>query len=392
MIFSNTPKTCAKHKSYAESDFAYLDRSSTKDSQCIREVIEHWIGKYPDCADRRDLIGRFKSNDDLQHTSAAFELYIHELLLGLSYTVLIHPDTESDKSTKPDFLVKKNDDSFYLEAVQSFEENQAERSGNSRLKVVYDTINRLRSYDFFLGLNYRGLPNTNLPGRRLRNDLEKWLKSLDYDSIQKKLEIEGYDCLPKFSFEFDGWEVIFTAIPRNPKFRDKPIDGPIGLRTPEARWLSTWEVIRDSILEKGKYYGELVFPLVIAVNANVFHLDKIDVMEALFGKEQFEFNTSNLDRKPKMSRAPNGVWHGPNGIRNKNISAVLIGFDIKPWTFGVRGLCLYLNPWATYPLDGEICKLDKAMSRNGKITWIEGIQPKTILELPACYPGINKNS
>jgi len=304
--------------------------------------------------------------------------------------VSIYPETKSSKSTRPDFLAQDNDNNlFYVEAVQSIENSQKVCSANVRLNVVYDTINRLRSYDFFLGLDYEGLPNSNLPGRQLRNDLEKWLKSLDFDSVQKKLEIEGYDSLPKISFNFDGWEVDFTAIPRNPENRDIPIDGPIGLFCPEARWLSTWETIRDSLLTKGSYYGELESPLIIAVDANVFHLDKIDIMQALFGQEQFTFDRSNIEREPRMRRAPNGVWHGPQGIRNKEISAVLIGFDIKPWTFGVRDLWLYLNPWATCHIQGDICKLNKAAPNNGKMEWIEGIHPKTILKLPECYPGIN---
>ena len=233
-------------------------------------------------------------------------MYLHELLLCLGYVVSIHPETKSSKSTKPDFLVQDNDNNlFYIEAAQSIEANQEERSANARLNVVYDTINRLKSYDFFLGLDYKGFPNSNLPGRRLRNELEKWLKSLDYNAVHKAHEIEGYNSLPKFSFKSDGWEVVFTAIPRNPENRDKPLDGPIGLFCPEARWLSTWETIRDSIITKGSYYyGELGLPLVIAVNANVFHLDKIDIMQALFGQEQFTFDSSNLDREPKMSRGP----------------------------------------------------------------------------------------
>ncbi len=390
MIFSKILRTNKGPKYFSESDFDFLDKSAREDAKCIRGVIESWIRNYPDIDDRKDLIGRYKSNDNLQHTSSAFELYLHELLLCLSYVVSIHPETKSSKSTKPDFLVQDNDNNlFYIEAVQSIEASQGERSANARLNVVYDAINRLKSYDFFLGLDYKGLPNSNLHSRRLRNELEKWLKSLDYNAVQKVLEIEGYSSLPKFSFKSDGWEVVFTAIPRNPENRDKPLDCPIGLFCPKARWLSTWETIRDSIIAKGSYYGELGLPLVIAVNANVFHLDKIDIMQALFGQEQFTFDSSNIDREPKMSRAPNGVWHGPQGIRNKEVSAVLIGFDIKPWTFGVRSLYLYLNPWATYPVKGEISKLDKAISNNGKMTWIEGIHPKTILKLPACYPGMD---
>jgi hypothetical protein len=107
---------------------------------------------------------------------------------------------------------------------------------------------------FFLGVDYKGLPNANLPGRKLRNELGRWIKSLDYDSVQKTVDIEGYNSLPKISYDFNGWKVVSTALPRNPNNRDKPIDAPIGLLCPEARWLSTWETIRDSVILKGSYY------------------------------------------------------------------------------------------------------------------------------------------
>jgi hypothetical protein len=59
--------------------------------------------------------------------------------------------------------------------------------------------------------------------------------------------------------------------------------------------------------------------LVVAVNANVFHLDRIDIMQALFGQEQFIFDSSKVYQGPKMTRAPNGVWYGPHGIGTKKL-------------------------------------------------------------------------
>src|SRR5512132_3139931 len=119
------------------------------------------------------------------------------------------------------------------------------------------------------------------------------------------------------------------AIPRSPEKRDKPVRAVLGGLFGDARWLNTWKVIYDTLIDKGRRYGNLDAPLVIAVNANVFHLDQSDIMQALFGQEQFLFDPHEPDREPRMQRAPNGFWHGPKGPRYARVAGVLIGFDVS---------------------------------------------------------------
>lgn len=388
MIFQDIPRTDSRNKQYSESDYEYLNRSDRDESECIRCTLNAWFKKYPD-NEKQDLIARIKSRDNYQHYSATFELYLHELLLNLGYEIDVHPQTNNCKNTCPDFLVTDSEGfQFYIEAVQSSDINKHERSGENRLNVVFDSINKITSYNYFLEIDYEDLPPSSPSGKKLRTELEKWLNSLDYNEACSNLKDDDFSKLPKYTFTHEGWKALFTAIPRSAEKRETPLDNVIGMLSPGARWLSTWETIRDTLVAKGKHYGALDLPLIIAVNANVFHLDRISIMEALFGQEQFIFNRNTKTEGPEMRRSPNGLWQGPKGIRYKRISGILIGFGIKPWTFGVREMTLYKNPWAYNALKGRVFSMPFAEADEGKMKWHEGTHPKDILKLQPCYPGI----
>jgi hypothetical protein len=387
-LFTDVERSFHGAKPYAEPDFEYLDRSARPEAAAIRCVLTRWFAEYPD-SEKRDLLGRFQSPDSGQHVSAAFELYLYTLFHKLGCKLVPHPETQAVKATRPDFLVRDPSGvEFYLEAVQSIERSTLDQAAQQRIDVVYDTINRLDSRNFFVAVDPAGVPHTPPPGRRLRNSLKRWLKRLDPDALIPRVMSEGNSALPSLDFEHDGWRLTFTAIPRSPEKRHSPAGAVIGLISEEARWLNTREGIRDSLLSKGGHYGELDLPLLIAVNATVTHLDRIDIMEALFGQEQFVFRASEERQEPEMSRASNGFWNGPKGIRYRRVSGVLIGFDVKPWAYGVRDLTYYMNPSATREVCGSLAALPRAMPEEGKMTWVDGTHPKEILELPDTYPGV----
>ena len=49
--------------------------------------------------------------------------------------------------------------------------------------------------------------------------------------------------------------------------------------------------LRDAIIDKAGYYGELTIPYVVAANA-LDHVDQDDIMDALFGQGQFTMTFS----------------------------------------------------------------------------------------------------
>src|SRR5260370_26729319 len=121
-------------KRYAESTFDYYNRSARRDVARVKALLEDWLSRFP-LDGQHDLRQRFRSDSDRQHYGAFFELYLHELLTRLGYSVEVHPNIE--EATHPDFLVSRNGvRSFYVEAVIGAESDE-EVAQQRRMNQVY---------------------------------------------------------------------------------------------------------------------------------------------------------------------------------------------------------------------------------------------------------------
>lgn len=387
MIFSNIERTFNGPKPYGEPDFEYLDRSARIESERVRNTISEWLNNFPE-SDRNEVTSRLKSGNHINFLSASFELYIHEILIRLGYEVSAHPDTSSEKTTKPDFLVRntETDEEFYVEAVLATDQSNDERAAESRKNIVVDSINKLSTPNFYLSLSADGDPETTPSGKKLKKKLITWLNKLDPDEVSKNVENSGHQAFPRMEINQDGWNVEFTAIPKSPERRGLENSTTIGSLSNGAQWLGTWESIRDAVLKKGNRYGDIDLPLLVAVNVGQFKVRNIDSMQALFGQEQYIFNSNQLDAEPRFERAPNGVWQGPDGIRYKRVSGVIISPDITPWTYSARNICTYINPWANHKVNGPLFQLPHAQVNGEKMEWIEGDHPRELLGLHDGWP------
>jgi hypothetical protein len=93
-----------------------------------------------------------------------------------------------------------------------------------------------------------------------------------------------------------------------------------------------------------------------------------------------------------MSRAHNGLWNGPKGIRYRRVSGVIVAPDVNPWTYAVRDIALYHNPWAYTPVSPDIILFRQLMAKEATMTPIEGKHPREILGLPEGWPGFGPAS
>jgi hypothetical protein len=385
MLFDEKERVFQGPRSYGESDWDYLDRSGRVAAQRVRSFLNEWVSQYPN-SDRDDLISRVRSGDHRHFQSATFELVLFALLRALGYSITIHPDLPNDNPNHPDFLVASpQEELFYLEAVTASEYSQADLSARQRANVVLAAIERLDSPNFFLGIDAEGQPETPPNGKGLRRQLERWLTSLDADVVSREISDKGSGVIPKLKWEHDGWRIVFEAIPKKPERRGSG-QRIIGVLSGGARWVNTWEPIRDAIKAKGNRYGVLPHPLLIAVNVDAFSSDRIDEMHGLFGQEVFVFRAGDPSATPEMRREPNGAWVGPKGPQYTRISGAWIFDSLNAWNLVSRKNTLYFNPWAERELPESLTVLNHAKVEKERMVWVTSRSLGEILNLPAEWP------
>lgn len=122
-----TPDPTPKRRS--ESFSQYLRRSTDGVATAVREIVNAWIGKYPE-QNRDQLARRLRASK--QFESAFFELFMHELLHKLGYVVEAHPPVQSGSAKRPDFCLKgPANEVCYLEATLATDEPESSRSADS---------------------------------------------------------------------------------------------------------------------------------------------------------------------------------------------------------------------------------------------------------------------
>lgn len=373
---------------YAEPDFPYLNRSARQDVTKIRDVLDDWFSRYPSIG-KKDLRGRFRSKINTQHRSAFFELFLHELLLRLGCRVKIHPGIKESTRRHPDFLVgSPRYGSFYLEATLATDETVEKAAARLRMNEVYDTLNRLNSPNFFIGMNIKGSPRTPPPAKQIRSFLEKKIHLLDPDEIATILKSGGIKALPHWHYRYGEWEIDFYPIPKSPNLRGMPGVRTVGIRFYGVHWSNSRAVIRKAIVSKSKRYGILKLPLVIAVNALGEYVDRTDVMDALFGKEQFivQLTRDGNVSEPEMTRAPDGTWTSKKGPRYTRVNAVLIAISLFPWNIPRANIRLYHNPYTKKRFESELTRLPQAIPQDDHMILQDGGSLETIFGLPPGWP------
>lgn len=383
-IFDKLERSNTKAANYTDPQFDYLNRSAREAADIIRNTIEEWFKIFPEKG-KDELRKRLRSNNDTHFFSAYFELYVHALLKKLECSVEIHPTLEN-KTKKPDFLVTDNaTKKWFLEATLAKDQSDDEEAAEARKNVVYDSINKLDTSDFFIGMDLRGDPKTQPPGRQIKGFLNDKLKNLDVDTLRKQLEEEGYESVPQWPFKFEGWQITFYPIPKSKSAREKDDGSCIGIMSHGARWVDTSASVKRSVRKKASKYGDLQIPYIIAIDCMGVAINSNSILDALFGKEKYVFRILQDGTRvgePDVRRDLNGALISKRGPINTRVSGILIGFGVTPWNRTESSLMLYHNPYTQRPFDSLLCQLDEAIPKsNGLIEFKKGIPAHEILEL-----------
>jgi hypothetical protein len=369
-------------RNYLEPTFDYYNRTARKDIRKIKEVLESWFASYPESG-RSDLRARFRSRIESQHQAAFTELWVHEILRQLECEVQVHPDIGSN--THPDFLVTPKGGKPFLVEVTTTHDSEEEVAAQRRIDQVYDTLNRLKSPDFFLAIIDKGSPVTPVPGARLRGDLELWLKGLSWEEAKKAWDQGGFDAVPTYDWKYENWNVAFQVIPKSEETRGSERVRPIGLTMPlEINLLDTDSEIKRAVELKDRY-GEPKLPMILVLGVLGDFCDRFDVMNALFGRETVLFGPGGS--RPG-GRLHDGAWDGPKGPHHKAISAVWVLHALQTWSAHNPQFWLIHNPWGTYPLSGDVLPFTQYVANleTGNLEEKAGCSIAGVLRLPDPWP------
>lgn len=385
MLFNDQHRTDATPKRNRESDFSFLDRSARPEMERVRIFLEDLTRTYP-AQEIDELRARIRSGNDAHFKSATFELILHASLLRLGCTLEAHPQLPNGSPARPDFHVTTPDgQEFYLEAVLASENNGADAAADARIGTTLDALAQASHPNFWVAIEWEGVPNSQPSGNRLRACTLAWLNSLDPDQIQNVIDVSGFEATPAFVWRHEDWAVTLRPIPLKPERRGTSTTL-IGVLNGGGGLVDAWTPIKNAVKSKGTKYGELDKPLLVAIDFETFHLDRIDEMQALYGQEQYLFAAEDPAGEPEFQRAPNGAWHGKRGPQFTRVSGVWLFNDLNPYTVASRRHTIYLNPWAAFSLPEALKQMPHAIVEDGKIQWRDGIVLRHLFGLTEAWP------
>lgn len=366
-----------------EGQFEYLNRSGRPAVGAVRAWIDDALSRYPE-RELNSLVGKIKSGDEVAHRSGLFELLLHEALLktGSVIEAVEPPLPHTDKS--PDFLVRSpNGERFYLEATLATGLSDADRRARKRLNTAIEAVNSVRSQDYLLDANFRGTPSHPIRLRQLREKIERWLQTLDYNTVAETWQSQIGSPAP-FRHEESGFTVELRPITR--PNRQKPPGRAIAIQGGEAWSRTVGSALRQAIEGKVNRYGELDLPFVVAVNGTDHNAEEHDVFAALLGQEvvRIPYGPAGLRQDDAYwDRDGDGIWVRPDGTtRRQGLAGVLAFNDLGVWSAPKRRGLYVPNPWARQPLGAFPLAVDRMEVEGEELRKVQGTYFGAILGLP----------
>ncbi len=353
----------------AEPGFAYLNASARDEAALVRAAYREWLGRYP-AAERADLVRRFRSKRDDTYTAAAFELALHEALVGLGGALSVPPPEQT--GTRYDFDLVLDGAAAAVEATLVTDDQDEDRRRRVRVEKLLDALDerrhpRLAVHIWDCRVNGERQPSF----KRLRQDMLDVLDSATEDEVAQwagMVASRDYERLPRWTYERDGSKVVFSPVPVTPgrapiffgpSFRGQVVD----LNPPTAMQRIT---IGDAMLLKirakaAKRYEVGERPLILALAVTHWAgSDDFEVFRALLGTERWP--VEHRDGEPTLGqpfRDHDGAWgpHSRHGL--SSVSAVLVFRRFQVWAPWATTWRVYVNPWARNPAPEWLLRLPR---------------------------------
>jgi hypothetical protein len=388
-VFDEVERSDDSPGSHSESRFAFLNRVQTPFWAEVRHLIESWFSHVAE-SEVADVRSRLRSDNTRVHVAAFWELYLHESLLCAGYTVMAHPPVPGT-THRPDFLVGRGEDRFYVEATVTAP-TDLEVAANARRSQIYDVLNGIDSPNFFLWIDVDSEGAASPSTRRLRRDITDWLAALDPDAVTDMVERGGgLMAAPTHRWEEAGWRLAFRPIPKSVDARGEDGLRPVGAWDSGGAGVVDSETpLRSALSEKGKRYGNLEHPYIVAIQTTDGWTDDHAVTNVLYGTDVLQVSTgAEGTLTAESDRKRDGYWSGPRGWEHRNVSGVLIATnELAPWTVGTYAPTLWEHPDPSLQWTADIEHWRHARPSPSELSFVEPrARPSTVLGLDENWPG-----
>lgn len=301
----DTPASSPGERGRKETLWQFIERSSEPIAGDTRARWDRWLARMP-AEPRAAIVHRLKGRNDDHVRAALAELVTFVLLDAVYPAVEIEPETGTGSRT--DFAVNVPVRTHF--EVRRETAPEASAGDARRIADMTAELERIESPDFWLDVDASS--GAQIPSmRRVRQDAEKWLDSLDYDEqIQRRDQdqqarrerlagpMPGFDASPlerarylaaqrqfappAFERTGKGWKVAITAHPREAGNRG-PGQFTIGLRGGGAAHIENADTIEKTIRRKLSQHTGLTDPLVIVLDLSSPIIDDSEIAALLYG-------------------------------------------------------------------------------------------------------------
>lgn len=377
-LFDEIKRTDANPAGYSEDSFSFLNRAAGAYWQRVRTELDAWYAAFPDAS--ADLWKRFRKADSKQHYGAWWELYLHHLFTNLGFRVMPNAELPEGRS-RPDLLVARGSNFFYIEAVTVFSGIVSSESHTALEPRILDVINTIDASNFFVGVRFARSSTAMPKAADVTRPIEKWMAEHDPDDVLKMSALD----LPTTSIAIGDWVLELRLMPRSPEFRGKPDNRLVGTGGAIAGYMNDRQQIYRALERKKKQHKTPDGPMVIALMAINGFVGDTEFIDALFGSQSVRIEIAT--GATTVMRSPDGFWVGRRGPASKKASAVLSGVSVLPTNCATSPLRL----WHHFTPDRELTvdlPFAKARIAGHELVLADAArEPHELLGLPADWPG-----
>lgn len=386
-LFDPIPRLDHRLPRRTEPAYSYLNESARPEAALNRLYYRTWLARYP-ARERADLVRRFRSRDDRAHTAAAFELFLHELLVSLGAGVTIPEERQGQ--TRYDFDVEEGDSVTAVEAAVVSDEDEDDRVRQRRRDELLDHLDQMRHPRLAVAVREAMINPSNAPPYgRLREAMIMLLDSATEDQIAQSaghIAARDFGSLPRWRYERDGSRVVLSPVPIPPGVQLRGH----GVELPENTLMQAITV-GDALLAKlrtkaSRRYDLGDRPLVLALASTHWGGASDDqVFRELLGTERHPVVRS-ADGNATLGqpfRDRDGSWgpHSRHGLTS--VSAVLIFYRFQVWNPWDPRWHAYMNPWARTPPPAWLQRLPRWVSTgDGFLHRYDGIALRDLVGPP----------